>query len=66
MLKLLFQMTESAQGTLHEGEISRSYKLCLDTVPKVCGTAHTFTYNFILDLYTVSHIISSEVILGLD
>ena len=65
MLKLLFQMTESAKGTLHEGEISRGYKLCLDTVPKVCGTAHTFTHNFFLDLNTASHIISCEVIQGL-
>ena len=65
MLKLLFQMTESAQGTLHEGGISSGYKLCLDTVPKVCGTVHTFTYNFFLDLNKVSHIISCKVIQGL-
>ena len=65
MLKLSFQMTESEQGTLHEGEISRGFKLCLDTVHTVCGTAHAFTYNFFLDLNTASHIISCEVIQGL-
>ena len=32
ILKLLLQMIESAQGTLHESEISRGYKLCLGTV----------------------------------
>ena len=65
MLKLLFQMTDTVQGTLHEGEISRGNKLCLDTVHTVCGTAHAFTYNFFLDLNTANHIISSEVIQGL-
>ena len=58
-------MTESAQGTLHEGEVSRGYKLCLDTVPNVCGSAQTFTYNFFFELNTASHIISCEVIQGL-
>ena len=58
-------MTESAQGTLHEGEISSGFQLCINTVPKVRGTAHTFTYHFFLDLNTVSHTISCEVIQGL-
>jgi hypothetical protein len=40
-------MTESEQGILHDGENSRGYKVCLEAVTKVCGTARDFTFNFV-------------------